>query len=92
MTEGSLWRNILIFSLPLMLSQILQVLFNMADVAIVGKFSSSNAMGSVGSTSILVTLFTGFLIGMGAGVNVRVLQRQRAGNHPQQQNQRQQQR
>ena len=74
MTEGSLWRNILIFSLPLMLSQILQVLFNMADVAIVGKFSSSNAMGSVGSTSILVTLFTGFLIGMGAGVNVRVAQ------------------
>lgn len=57
-----------------MLSQILQVLFNMADVAIVGKFSSSNAMGSVGSTSILVTLFTGFLIGMGAGVNVRVAQ------------------
>lgn len=74
MTEGSLWRNILIFSLPLMLSQILQVLFTMADVAIVGKFSSSNAMGSVGSTSILVTLFTGFLIGMGAGVNVRVAQ------------------
>ena len=74
MTEGSLWKNILIFSLPLMLSQILQVLFNMADVAIVGKFSSSNAMGSVGSTSILVTLFTGFLIGMGAGVNVRVAQ------------------
>lgn len=74
MTEGSLWKNILIFSLPLMLSQILQVLFNMADVAIVGKFSSSNAMGSVGSTSILVTLFTGFLIGMGAGVNVRIAQ------------------
>lgn len=74
MTEGSLWKNILIFSLPLMLSQILQVLFNMADVAVVGKFSSSNAMGSVGSTSILVSLFTGFLIGMGSGVNVRVAQ------------------
>ena len=74
MTHGNLWKQILIFSLPLMASNLLQVLFNMADVAIVGKFSSSNAMGSVGSTSILVTLFTGFLIGMGAGVNVRVAQ------------------
>lgn len=74
MTEGSLWKNILIFSLPLMLSQILQVLFNMADVAVVGKFASSNAMGAVGSTTILVSLFTGFLIGMGSGVNVRIAQ------------------
>ena len=74
LTEGPLAKQILLVSLPLALSNLLQVLFNMADVAIVGKFSSSNAMGSVGSTSILVTLFTGFLIGMGAGVNVRVAQ------------------
>ena len=74
MTEGSLWKNMLIFSLPLMLSQLLQVLFNMADVAVVGKFSSAEALGAVGSTTILVTLFTGFLIGMGSAVNVRVAQ------------------
>ena len=73
-TEGSLWKNIFIFSLPLIFSQVLQVLFNMSDVAVVGKFANSNAMGSVGSTSTLVTLFTGFLIGMGAGVNVKVAQ------------------
>lgn len=57
-----------------MLSQLLQVMFNMADVAVVGKFSSAEALGSVGSTTTLVSLFTGFLIGMGCGVNVRVAQ------------------
>lgn len=71
-TEGSLWKNIFLFSFPLMLSQLLQVLFNMADVAVVGKFSSAEALGAVGSTTTLVTLFTGFLIGMGSAVNVRV--------------------
>lgn len=74
MTEGSLYRNIFAFSIPLIFSQLLQVLFNMADVAVVGKFSSAAALGSVGSTSTLVTLFTGFLIGLGNGVNVRVAQ------------------
>ena len=70
MTEGSLYKNIFAFSVPLIFSQLLQVLFNMADVAVVGKFSSAMALGSVGSTSTLVTLFTGFLIGIGNGVNV----------------------
>ena len=74
MIDGSLWKNMFYFSIPLMLSQLLQVLFNMADVAVVGKFSSAEALGAVGSTTILVTLFTGFLIGMGSAVNVRVAQ------------------
>ena len=74
MTEGSLYKNIFAFSVPLIFSQLLQVLFNMADVAVVGKFSGAVALGSVGSTSTLVTLFTGFLIGLGNGVNVRVAQ------------------
>ena len=74
MTQGSLWKNMFLFSIPLMLSQLLQVLFNMADVAVVGKFSSAEALGAVGSTTILVSLFTGFLIGMGNAVNVRVAQ------------------
>lgn len=80
MTSGSLWTNILLFSLPLMFSQILEVLFNLSDVAIVGRFSSYQALGSVGSTTLLVTLFTGFLIGMGAGVNVRTAHELGAGN------------
>ena len=74
MTEGSLYKNILLFSIPLIFSQLLQVLFNIADVAMVGKFSSAAALGSVGSTTTLVSLFTAFLIGLGNGVNVRVAQ------------------
>lgn len=72
LTEGSLSKKILFFSLPLMCTNLLQVLFNMADIAVVGKFAGSNALGAVGSTSILVTLFTGFLIGLGGGINVLV--------------------
>lgn len=70
MTRGNLWKQMLLFSLPLMASNLLQVFFNMSDIAVVGQFAGSHALGSVGSTSTLVTLYTGFLIGMGAGVNV----------------------
>ena len=72
MTTGSLWKNILLFSLPLMLTQVLEVLFNLSDVAIAGKFADYLALGAVGSTTLLVSLFTGLLIGIGSGVNVAV--------------------
>lgn len=67
--EGSLWKKTMLFSVPLMFTNILQVLFNMSDVAVVGKFAGPVALGAVGSTSILVTLFTGILIGLSGGVN-----------------------
>jgi len=69
LTEGSLFKKIFIFSLPLMVSNVLQVLFNMSDIAVVGRFAGSEALGAVGSTTTLVMLFTGFLIGIGSGVN-----------------------
>lgn len=72
MLTGSLWKGILLFSLPLFASNLLQVLFNMTDVAVIGKFSSPEALGAVGLTTILVTLFTGFLIGLGNGINVLI--------------------
>lgn len=65
-------ENMLLFSLPLMLTQVLEVLFNLSDVAIAGKFADYRALGAVGSTTLLVSLFTGLLIGMGSGVNVAV--------------------
>ena len=64
LTKGNLWKQIFVFSLPLMISNLLQVLFNMADIAVVGRFAGSIALGAVGSTTTLVTLFTGFLIGV----------------------------
>ena len=73
-TSGNLWKQMLLFCLPLMSSNLLQVLFNMSDIAVVGRFSDSGskAIGAVGSTVTLVTLYTGILIGMGSGVNVLV--------------------
>jgi putative MATE family efflux protein len=69
LSSGSLWKKIIVYSIPLMFSNILQVLFNMSDIAVVGKFAGAIALGAVGSTSILVTLFTGVLIGLSSGVN-----------------------
>lgn len=80
LTTGPLGKQILFFSIPLILSNLLQVLFNMADVAVVGRFAGPEALGSVGSTTILVTLFTGFLIGLAGGVNVLVALHVGAGN------------
>lgn len=83
LTRGPLGKQILMFSLPLMLSNVLQVLFNMSDVAVVGRFAGSIALGAVGSTTTLVSLFTGFLIGMGSGVNVLVARHYSANDHRQ---------
>ena len=70
LTHGSIPRQVLLFSLPLIASNLLQVLFNISDLAVIGQFAGSNPLGSVGSTTKLVALFTGFLIGMGSGINV----------------------
>jgi len=72
LTQGPLAKQIFFFSVPLILSNLLQVLFNMADIAVVGRYAGSIALGSVGSTAILVSLFNGFLIGMSGGINVLV--------------------
>lgn len=71
-TKEPLGKQILWFSIPLVCSNLLQVLFNMADIAVVGQFAGSNSLGSVGSTTILVTLFTTLLIGVAGGINVLV--------------------
>ena len=81
LTSGPLFPAIVRFSLPLMASNVLQVLFNMSDIAVVGRFAGPRALGAVGSTTILVSLFTGFLIGMGSGVNVVTARYLGAGRH-----------
>ncbi|MCR5388884.1 MAG: MATE family efflux transporter, partial [Lachnospiraceae bacterium] len=59
----------MIFSLPLMFSNVLQIVFNLSDIAIVGQFAGPIALGAVGSTTILIALVVGLLIGMSQGVN-----------------------
>ena len=71
MSQGSLPLQMLLFSLPLMASNLLQVLFNMADIAVVGRYAGPLPLAAVGSTATAVTLFTGVLIGVSGG-SIRV--------------------
>lgn len=70
MCSGSVLKKLLLFSLPLMASGVLQLLFNAADIIVVGKFAGDNSMGAVGSTSSLINLFTNLFVGLSVGVNV----------------------
>lgn len=74
MCNGPLLGKLLLFTLPLMLSGILQLLFNAADIVVVGKFSGSQALAAVGSTSALINLFVNVFIGFSIGANVMVAQ------------------
>ena len=69
-TRGPLKRQMLHFSLPLIFTNLLQILFNLTDIAVVGRFAGSLALGAVGSTSTLVALFTALLLGMGSGTGI----------------------
>ena len=72
MCNGPLFSKILLFSLPLMLSGILQLLFNAADIVVVGRYSGNHALAAVGSTSALINLLVNLFIGLSVGVNVMV--------------------
>ena len=72
MCNGPILSKMLKFSIPLMLSSVLQLLFNAADVVVVGKFAGENALAAVGSTGSLVNLFVNFFMGLSIGTNVLV--------------------
>ena len=74
-TEGRLSSNIVLFALPIMLTNILQVLYNLADHVVVGRFSTDTlALAAVGSTSALTSLVVNLLVGVSAGTGVAVAQ------------------
>lgn len=70
MCSGSIAKKMIIFTLPLMLSGILQLLFNAADVIVVGKFAGDASLAAVGSTTSLINLTTNLFIGLSVGANV----------------------
>ncbi len=72
MCNGPLLGKILKFTIPLMLSGILQLLFNAADIVVVGRFTGSEALAAVGSTSSLINLLVNAFIGLSVGANVLV--------------------
>ena len=74
MTEGSIWKNILLFSVPLILGNLLQQLYNTADSIIVGNFLGSNALAAVGSSGSPIFLLIGFSQGVAVGAGVVVAQ------------------
>ena len=81
MTNGPLVGKIIRFAIPLALSGILQLLFNAADIIVVGQFVGPQALAAVGSTSALINLIVNLFIGLSIGVNVLVARYYGGGNH-----------
>ena len=72
MCNGPVLKKNLIFSIPLMLSGVLQLLFNAADIIVVGRFAGSQSLAAVGSTTALINLLINIFIGLSVGANVVV--------------------
>ena len=72
MCSGALLPKILLFTLPLMLSGVLQLLFNAADIVVVGRFAGNEALAAVGSCGSLINLIVNVFIGLSVGANVMV--------------------
>ena len=70
MTSGSIMKKLILFSLPLMASSILQLLFNAADTVVVGQFAGENSLAAVGSNGALINLMTNLFMGLSVGTNV----------------------
>lgn len=78
MTEGPLTTKIIKFTIPVMLTGILQLLFNTADVIVVGRFTGKTALAAVGSTGSLINLLVSLFMGLSIGTNVLVARYQGA--------------
>lgn len=79
MCNGSIMDKLISFSLPLMLSGILQLMFHAVDIVVVGRFTGSQALAAVGSTTALINLFTNLFIGISLGANVMAARYYAAG-------------
>lgn len=72
LTEGPILKKIILFSIPLVISSVLQLLFNAVDVMVVGKFAGDNALAAVGSNGPIINLITNVFMGLSLGANVLV--------------------
>lgn len=80
MTEGPLLPQLIRFSVPLMLSSLLQLLYNAADMIVVGQYAGAQSLAAVGSTSALINLVTNLFIGFSLGANVVIARANGAGD------------
>lgn len=81
MINGTIMPKLITFAIPLMLSGILQLLFNAVDIIVVGRFSGSQSLAAVGSTSSLINMLTNLFIGISLGANVLAARFYAAGKH-----------
>ena len=70
MTEGAIFSKLMSFSVPLILTGLLQLLFNAADTVVVGRFAGDNSLAAVGATNALVNLLVNLFVGLSIGANV----------------------
>ena len=81
MCNGTIMDKLISFALPLMVSGILQLMFNAVDIVVVGRFSGSQALAAVGSTTALIYVFTNLFIGVSLGANVLAARFYASGKH-----------
>ena len=81
MCNGSIMDKLISFALPLMVSSILQLMFNAVDIIVIGRFSGSQSLAAVGSTTALIAVFTNLFIGISLGANVLAARFYAAGRH-----------
>ncbi|MDO4285149.1 MAG: MATE family efflux transporter [Eubacteriales bacterium] len=79
-TEGVIWKQLLLFFFPLLFGTFFQMLYNMVDAVIVGRFVGTEALSAIGgTTSVLINLFVGLFVGLASGATVVVAQSYGAG-------------
>ncbi len=81
MCNGTIMDKLISFAIPLMVSGILQLMFNAVDIIVVGRFTGSQALAAVGSTTALINMFINFFIGISLGANVLAARFYAAGKH-----------
>lgn len=81
MTEGVIWKQILAFSLPLLVGNLFQQLYNTVDSIVVGNYVSSQALAAVGTSNSLINLIIGMFLGISVGAGVIISQYYGAKNH-----------
>ena len=81
LTEGPIFKGLLLFSVPLLLSNLFQQLYNSVDSAVVGSYAGDTALAAVGSTAAIVNLLVGFFLGIGTGTNILYAMHYGAGDY-----------
>ncbi len=80
MTKGSIFKIIIAFAIPIMISGVLQTLYNAADMVVVGRFAGAKSLAAVGSTGSAINLLIGIFVGLSSATNVIVARKFGAGN------------